>query len=272
MQTNLNVLENSNYFNLYILPEAIQEYRHYIIEGARIMTERKKFKYASYLPDGMGGYHCRKKDQLYSLKRNVKRQLRGWERTLTFVDTSYPMLYVTLTTDNKDLTFNELDKQVKSFLDKVSYNFDNYFAYIRRLELSEDLYKHAHLILFFKGNNTPRKFTRPWVQNHWTLGTSVDVQKVYNYEGLKNYICKSEKHEFFKQGEIMYSYYDYGMKLISTSRNLPMTDDIKVIVNTDKYFGKELAEEMGLTHYHQVYSISYINGVRVKNVERTFYY
>ena len=139
MQTNLNVLENSNYFNLYILPEPIQEYRHYLIEGTRIMTERIKFKYAA-LANGMGGYHCRKKDQLYSLKRNVKRQLRGWERTLTFVDTSYPMLYVTLTTDNKDLTFNELDKQVKSFLDKVSYNFDNYFAYIRRLELSEDLY------------------------------------------------------------------------------------------------------------------------------------
>lgn len=263
--------EEQGFLYPFILSEPLQEYTCYLIEGKRLMSEKRRYPYA-VLRNGMGEYHGRQTDQENATKRGVRRQLLKFERYLEFVDTSYPMLYVTLTTGDKDLTFDELDKHVKRFLDKVAYHFPSYFAYIRRLELSEDSYKHAHLILFFDGNHTPRKFTRPWVQKHWTLGISTDVQRVYDYEGIKNYICKSGKHEFFKKGKVMYSYYDYGMKLITYSRNLPMTKNIKKIITTDKDFGEKLAQHMGLTHYHEVYHMSYIKGYRAKIVDRTFYY
>lgn len=70
----------------------------------------------------------------------------------------------------------------------------------------------------------------------------------------------------------MYSYYDYGMKLVTMSLNLPRTKNIQKFITEDKNFGEKLAKEMGLTHVHEVYHISYIDGYRAKIIDRIYYY
>lgn len=149
----------------FIAPEGKQRFRLFKTEDNRLMIEPVKAKFAS--KKDCGGYLGRKVGEKYITQRNVNRQLNEMERKLEFLDTSYPMLFVTLTTGDKDMTFDNLKKNVKHFLDKVAYDFKNYFGFIKRLELSEDSYKHAHLILFFNSKKALRKFTRPWVQKNW---------------------------------------------------------------------------------------------------------
>lgn len=132
-----------------------------INEHKRVSITRKKPPFTKR--KGFGGYHKRIPKQ-YNLKSNVKRQLRRWGHNLESLDTTKPMLFITLTTQNIELSFDDLRGELKSLLGEVSDNFKSYCGYIRRFGLTKELYKHIHLILFFNNKHTPRKLTRKWVQ------------------------------------------------------------------------------------------------------------
>lgn len=132
-----------------------------INEHKRVVVTRKKPPFTKR--NGFGGYHKRNPKQ-YNLKLNVKRQLKGWGYNLESLDTTKPMLFITLTTENLKLSFDDLKDELGFLLEKVSYNFKSYCGYIRRFGLTEKLYKHVHLILFFNNKHAPRELTRKWIQ------------------------------------------------------------------------------------------------------------
>lgn len=239
-----------------------------INEHKRVTVAKKKPAFVKR--KGFGGYHKRKPKQ-YNLKLNVKRQLRSWEHKLESLDTTKPMLFITLTTQSTKLSFEDLKDELDFLLGNISGNFKSYCGYLRRFGLTEKLYKHVHLILFFNNKHAPRELTRKWIQQYWNLGNSIVVKKVYDYAGVKNYICKEESHTYFKENGIEYSYYDYGLKIISSSQNLKKTKDT-IKFEVSKEDALEIVKNLNLKHKHENYHYGNIKGKWEKIIDRYYFY
>lgn len=269
---NSNLQQTNGNFNPQLIQEdkQAQKYIIRIFNNKRITIKKVK---QSFTPrHDFGVYHKRKNDTDKATKHDILKQLRKWQDRLEYVDAeNYTLRFVTLSTKDKNITFHDLRKEFKSLSDKITYHFKRYCGYIIRLEFNKKLYKHVHAVFFFDTKYTPKGFAMPWVQKNWKLGRSIKNERVWGYEGLKKYLCKIRKYEFMDHGKSKYSHYDKGMKLISTSMNLPKPK-IETIISTDKNDGEKCANELNLKHKHEITHNSFIDGDWREIVDQTFYY
>lgn len=178
--------------------------------------------------------------------------------------------HVTLTIgDEKYNDYNIILKSFGSFMQRIrryAKKNSNSVKVIRFVEIqNESRYFHIHIILVF--SDKPPALLRQKVYDYWDLG-SVDIDNVYEIEGLFQYLTNPKEGAFDKDNKKL-TLFPKAAQIIHIGRGLPKASVEEINSNIAKDVIRSTDREMVFWHNHK-----YVceQGVLRTSTDRAFYF